>query len=140
MQKMQKMPKIRSTTLYCKNAVDVRWRLEYSNKPAKFGMWNNPGVDTYSYASFQDRDGLVYACIEVKDIVTRQLKVLARCSAADYEQHRWIAAAPMPLKSSGLKVEGGVQGMTLVTRDQKLHVYKDGLVKIEKMEERNIQL
>lgn len=138
-EEIMKKPTMRCNTLFCKNAVAVRWRLEYCNKPAKFGLWNQEGPDAYAQAISQDRDGLVYACVEIKELNTRKIKVLARCSAADYVCHRWIVATPAT-GGGKVKVQGGVQGMSLVTRDQKLHVFRDGFVKIEEMKERAVSL
>lgn len=118
---------------------EIRWRLEYLNKRVSYGMWTNPAdeKDVSNQASAQDRTGLIYACIEVKNFSNRRSKVIVRCPMADYIQHRWIAFSPSPT----ISLEGAVvlpkviQGMTLVTRDEKVHVFVDGTIKREPMRE-----
>ena len=131
---------IRSVKVYCDYHFDLRWGLIYSNKPPKYGQWCKPASLAGEKASEQNRDGLACAIIEGKDLRTRKTIVLAECKASDYVQHRWIAALGVPismLKHTTIKGEGCVQGMSLITIDEKIHIHVDGNVYREAMNERS---
>lgn len=135
---MAKSYKITSTKMYVDKNFNLRWKLYYVNKPPKFGMWDLGLEDPATKASMQCRDGLVMAAIEAKNIRTKEIKIIVECSAADYVEHRWIAAAPSPTTAPiPIEVEGAIQGMTLVTRDNKFHVYACGRLFKAPMDERS---
>lgn len=129
----------RTVKTYCPYNFDLRWKFIYINKPAKFGQWCRPAYMAGEKASEQSRHGLACAMIEAKDLRTRQISILAECAAANYLEHRWIAALPVPalgLKGRTVKGEGGIQGMSLITLDEKIHIYVDGKIVREPMNER----
>ena len=131
---------IRSVKTYCDYHFDLRWKLIYINKPPKFGQWCRPASIAGEKASEQNRDGLAYAMIESKDLRTRKISILAECKAVDYIEHRWIAALPVPvsmLKHTNVSGQGGIQGMSLIARDFKMHIHVDGKIYKEAMTERN---
>lgn len=132
------MPHLKCFKNYIDNKYDLRWRLDYHNKPPKMGMWcKSKHDDPYTLASCQDRGGLITASIEAKERTTRKIKTMIICSASDYVQHRWIAAGPAPTAKFGVAtIEGSINGMTLVTRDFKVHVLIDGTIIKQKMNER----
>lgn len=130
--------------LYVDDVFWVRWCLEYVNRPAKAGMWNQPGVDASTSAWLQPKDGIVTARVEAKHLQTRAIITLAEVSGQDWIEFRWIAATSLPVKTNMLKklnpnVElrfgGAIQGMTLVSRYQKAHVYRNGQVVLEENRE-----
>ena len=125
---------------YLDNNLELRWRLDYINKPPKMGMWSKSlHNDPHTLASCQDRGGLVTASIESKNRQTRKIKTEIICYAADYVQHRWIAATWAPTASGfgSASLQGSINGMTLVTRDFKVHVMIDGTILKQKMNERS---
>ena len=131
---------IRSVKIFCDYHFDLRWKLIYINKPPRFGQWCRPASIAGEKASEQNRVGLACAMIEAKEIRTRQISTLAECTAADYIEHRWIAALPVPvllIKQQTIQGQGGIQGMSLITRDQKIHIHVDGKKYREAMTERS---
>jgi len=123
--------------IYCEYTYELRWKFVYTNKPAKFGLWTRAPDNPLENASAQNRDGLAFALIEGKHRVSRQTITLAECTAADYVQHRWVAALACPLSpGAGFHAQGAIQGMELVTRDYIVEVYLDGTKKLKSMLER----
>lgn len=131
---------MQSVATYVPRKYRIRPALEFLKGRRWYGMWDNPPAtdDVANLISAQDRAGLVYACIDVKNWVTKEVKTVVRCARADYVQHRWVFCAPSP--SIGLK--GGVrlnnafvQGLTIVTRDEKVTIFVDGSIKREPMNE-----
>ena len=118
----------------------IRPALEFLNQRRWYGMWSNPADtdDKANLISAQDRAGLLFACIDVKNVHTREIKTVVRCTRADYVRHSWVVCAPSP----SLNLKGAVklnykivQGITLVTRDEKVTIFVDGTIKREPMTE-----
>lgn len=112
----------------------LRWRYEWPDRPAKFGMWNQPGDLPVNQAWAQNKDGLAYAVIESKNIKTREIADVVRCPGHDFLNFQWIAAASV--SGAGL-VRGGfgsvvprtkLVGIKMITRDESLAVYVSGQI------------
>jgi hypothetical protein len=76
-------------------------------------------------AYFQNKEGLVRASVEGKDILTREIKTLAECDGWDYVNFQWMAELRM--RSDGYGTSQHV-GLKLVTRDFWIEVYARGNV------------
>lgn len=63
----------------------LRWRFDFAGKPSKIGMWNSD----HSKAWAINKDGLVRAAIEGKDIQTREILTLAACDGHDFCNFKW---------------------------------------------------
>lgn len=118
----------------------IRPALEFLKGRRWYGMWDNPAEvdDPKNLISAQDRAGLLFACIDVKNWVTKEVKTVVRCARADYVQHRWVFCAPSPCLGlrGGVKLQRKiVQGLTIVTRDEKVTIFVDGSIKREPMNE-----
>ena len=107
----------------------LRWRFDFSDKPAKYGMWSQTATRDEDKASFVNTTGLVRASVEGKDITTREVKVLAECDGHDYVLFKWNAAfISHGSFSAGRQV---LTGLKLMTRDLELDVFPSGEVKVE---------
>ena len=106
----------------------LRWRFDFADRPSRMGMWSQSGTRDEDKASFVNTTGLVRACIEGKDIATREVKALAECDGHDYVVFKWNAA----FISTGSFAAGQhvLTGLKLVTRDLELDVFPSGDVKI----------
>lgn len=110
----------------------LRWRFDYLDKTAKWGMWGHPGPkgDNHTKAWCHNRGKVVRACIEGKDIVTQQIVVLAECDGHDFVNFEWAAAASLPgIIAPGfgsLKPRSRVVGLTLVTREWRIEIIDTG--------------
>ena len=113
----------------------LRWHFEYSDhKPAKYGMWSNPGEFESEQAWCQSKENLLVARIQGKDVVTRQIVDLARCPGADFVNFQWIAAAVqrgLRLAPGGSVMPKRIIGLMIVTRNQKIKIYDNACCEIE---------
>jgi hypothetical protein len=110
----------------------LRWRFDFLNKPSRFGMWSNPGTNDIDKACFQNKEGLVSAKIEGKNILTRETKVLAEVSGQDYLNFQWMAT--LKLKSQLTEVIG----LKILSRYNEIEVLKDGSVSLKKLKNDNV--
>jgi hypothetical protein len=103
----------------------LRWRLEYSGKPSRYGMWGDsaPGVEAWN----QSRANLVRAQIEAKDIVTRETSIVVDCPAADYRVFQWVGVQRLNIKSSA-SLQRNV-GLAILTNDQRIEAFEWGEVR-----------
>lgn len=111
----------------------LRWRFDFGNgRPEKYGQWSRPATRNEDMAAFVNKDGIVRAAIEGKDIETREVRVLAECDGWDFVNFQWMAearmgfgaAAPGPLAAHRLV------GLKLVTREVELQVNEAGDVHV----------
>lgn len=128
---------------YVDHACDVRWHFDYADRAPKFGAWTDPGNCTTTTAWMQPKEGLVRAAIIARDRMTRRIYAIAECDGHEFVEFRWIAAASMPMTPGMLggeraKFIGSINGMTLVTPKEKVHVYVNGQVVREPNAERGV--
>lgn len=108
----------------------LRWRFEWADRPAKFGMWSHPGKqdDLATKAWCSNKEGLLWAIIEAKDFLTRETKTIVRCPGQDFRNFQWIALAVAP----SLNFKGAVTpmtmvgGLTMLTRTEDIQVFDSG--------------
>lgn len=126
---------------YVDFAVDLRWHFDWKTRPSKYGAWTDPGECDSTTAWKQPKDGLVRAAIIGRRRFTREIFTLSECDGHEFIEFRWIAAVPLPMRGiSGpaMKHHGSIQGMSLVTADEKLHAYVNGSVVREPNLERRV--
>lgn len=118
---------------YVDHEVDVRWHFDYAGRAAKFGAWTDPGNCDSTTAWKQTKNGLVRAAIVARDRMTRKIYTIAECDGHEFVEFRWISCASLPMTPRSLagqtvKFVGSINGMTLVTPKEKVHVYVNGQV------------
>lgn len=116
--------------VYTELLCDLRWRIEYHTGGPRAGFWNWPGPGGErpdGRASMQPKDGIKRVLIEAKDRAGRATTVKAECPGHDWIEVKWIACAPIKVGTHAPVI----QGMTLVSRHEKIHVYVDGSVRRE---------
>lgn len=111
----------------------LRWRFEYGDgKPAKYGMWSNPGPanDLTTKAWNHNRGVVKMAIVEGKDLETKQTVALAACSGEDFVNFEWMAVAfvnPFNVKT-GTTPRTKLAGLKLKTRYHEHRVDEGGNV------------
>ena len=105
----------------------LRWRYEYANKLPLFGMWSSPGAqeDLPTKAWPHNTEGMIYAVIEAKDFVTREISQKVRVPKQDFRNFQWIAAASIDLAKISV-THTKIAGLKIQTRDKELSVFEDG--------------
>jgi hypothetical protein len=107
----------------------LRWRFEWPDKPAKYGMWSHSGAkdDLATKAWCNNKSGLLYAIIEAKDFITREIKTIVRCPGQDFRNFQWVALASMPgfVKGSVTPMTR-IGGITILTRAEDIQVFDTG--------------
>jgi hypothetical protein len=100
-------------------------------------MWNDSGPNEIDKAMYQNKTGLVRACIEAKHRETRQVTVVAECDGHDYCNFEWIALAVSPSIFAGgtQKIRSQNIGLALVTMNERVCIFMDGTMRIEKRTE-----
>lgn len=119
----------------------IRWRFEYPNKTVA-GIWNNPGENGNNQAWNQNKEGLVKAMIERKDLTTGEIKVVAECSGQDYRNLQWVGAVKLnPFTVGAPQTHKPVLcGLKLHARDAVTEVYGDGSVKRRPITQRETEI
>lgn len=122
----------------------LRWRFEWPDRPAKYGMWSSPGPkgDDTTKAWCNNKEGLTLAAIEAKHVETKETKIIVACDGYDFINFEWMAAAymnPMGIRGSITPLTR-LLGICLVTREFRFEVFHDGILrKTERtQEEKNI--
>jgi len=108
----------------------LRWRFDFRDRASVYGMWGNPGKHAGNQAWAQNKEGLVRASVEAKDLATSTIMTLAQCDGHDYRNFQWVAIARV---NPGFKGETTPRpqliGMKLLTTDKEITVYANGVVK-----------
>lgn len=122
----------------------LRWKFVFNNnKATKCGMWNAQDNEPKNAAWCVNKEYLSRAIVEYEDISTYKTGYFADCPGHDFVNFEWIAVVPMSTASSGTeRFEPTIVGLTLVTRELKVHVYTDGShrVEVRSIEEQLVQL
>ena len=112
----------------------LRWCFEYSDhKPTKYGMFSTPGTFDSEKASKQSKENLLFAKIEGKNVLTREIVPLAVVDGHEFVNFQWVSSSSV----GGFRLKGSVTlaqkiiGMTLVTREKNITIYTNGQAKIE---------
>ena len=90
-------------------------------------MWGNPGRSRANQAWTQNREGLVRASIEGKDLVTKEIVTLAQCDGHNFRTFQYIAVARAPALITGtIQPMTQLVGMKILTTDYELIVLDTG--------------
>lgn len=97
----------------------VRWRFDFHSKPAKYGMWSNPGDIEKEGAWKVNKDGLSRASIEQECLHTFNVTTVAECDGHDFVNFEWADIETFGMAPSGAIAKTGkaLVGLTLVTRE-----------------------
>lgn len=97
----------------------LRWRFEYADGSARYGMWNNPGPreDATSKAYSQDLTGALRAQIEAATFDRRLNKILAECPINEFERFEWVSINPVDITKPFQISRANCVGLRLVKRD-----------------------
>ena len=115
-----------------KNKFDLRWRFDFTDgRPSKYGIWNHPGVGQNDSAQYCNTSNLARACIEGKDILTKEVRIIAECDGYNFCLFKYQAATrfgfnPRPSPTGKIPARTDLIGLVLVTRDQECLVLTDG--------------
>src|SRR3990172_4226027 len=92
----------------------LRWRFDFSDKPTRYGVWNSSIEPAWSV----NKNNLVRASIEGKDMQTRETRIIAECDGWDFVNFEWVAATPIHIgliqKYQNVKFIGSICGLSLV--------------------------
>jgi hypothetical protein len=117
----------------------LRWRFDFAQKPAKYGMWDKPGETKETQAWCQNGEGLIRAAVEGKDPVTKEEVILAQCDGHDFVNFQWMAAAKVnPFFKGTAKTSHFLLGLKLTTREKAFEVFPDGMVNKKDRTDKNI--
>lgn len=98
----------------------LRWRFEYSDgKPPVYGQWGRQG-EKNTQAWCTDKNNLLYACIEAKDLIQKTVSVVAAVKGEDFLNFSWKARKSL----FGGNTE--VIGLEILSRDEIVTVLVDG--------------
>lgn len=107
---------------------DLRWRFDFNgNRPAVYGKWSAPGSTPQVQAWNKNREGLVLASIEAREVGTnREFKILS-VDGHDFVNFQWVAVAMVPYTLAGkVQPRHALAGLKIVARDVEYVVFADG--------------
>lgn len=110
---------------------DLRCVFEYVSKPVWRSQWNRTGDIASDAAYMQTKTGLLFAVIEGKNIITREIVRLAEYPGGDFCNFQWVAASFVPLNGTSGKLNSRLLGLAMITRNNIITVFKDGTIKID---------
>ena len=120
------------TQKYVPEYYRLRWVMEYSDGRQITGMWSIPGNDKFALASMQSREGLVRVSVHGKHKASKELRILASRPAEIFREFRWISAIKTPGAGFGSQsFHANIQGMELITDQEKITVMINGSVSSE---------
>jgi len=111
----------------------MRWRFDYLDKPSKVGMWSQSSKNPVDQA-WNKNVNPSRVKVEVKDIETRETKVVVDCPGADFLNFQWMAIARTPgfFKGSITPIHQLV-GLQMWTREKKIAVLDTGKIMMTDM-------
>jgi hypothetical protein len=117
---------------------NLRCVFEYAKDiPTWKSQWNRSGDNATDSAFMQTKNGLLYAVIEGKNIITKEIVRIVEYPGYDFCNFQWVAASFVPVNSPKGQLQSKLIGLALVTRDNVVTVFRDGSVKID---QRNAQI
>jgi len=119
--------------------LQLRWRLEYANRPARVGRWNDLDSPKQCMAAYAPKDGLLEAVIEAK-LPEGIIRRVGGCNGSEWEAFQTLAAAHMPGFFKGtIQPAHRFVGMILYTNDEKAFFLTTGKAWKEVRTDHNIQ-
>ena len=106
----------------------LRWRYDFSDGKVIAGMWSNPGKNQANQAWFHNKEGMIRASIEAKDLATSLISTVAECKGEDFRNFQWMAAAKVkPLGIGGeYSPQSTILGLRLLTRNNAVEAFVNG--------------
>lgn len=108
----------------------LRWHLQFVDRPAKIGKWNNVGAPEGELAMI-GKSGLARFLVEAEHIETFATVVLIDVHGQDYAFAQWA----MHVRSPSIGLSGAVHlktpavnGLSIWTNDEKITAFIDGSV------------
>jgi len=117
----------------------LRWRFDYKDKNAVFGMWNSPHIEAWN----KNSDKVVRASIEVQSQKTFITQTIVECDGHDFRNFQWIAIARVnPNFKGSVSPEPEHVGLKLLTTEDEVAVLVDGQCAKRKLttDEKGLQL
>lgn len=110
----------------------LRWRFEFKDKPAVFGMWNSNAITAWD----KNGEGLSKVLIECKSTVTKETRVVAECEGHEYRNLQWVATAVVPSSFSGtITPLSKCTGLKILTTDEEVAILTTGVCSRRKLTE-----
>jgi hypothetical protein len=112
----------------------LRMRFDYHDGKAPWiSQWGQTGPNPCDSAWAQSKTNLRRACIEGKNVTTREIVELVECDGHDFVNFEWLATASVPVGalSKEPSVKSQTIGAVLVTRDTRSVVFPDGRIHVE---------
>ena len=106
----------------------LRWRFDFALSPSIYSCWDYsaPGFEAWRYGQ---KEGLIRASIEGKNLLTREVMVLAECTNDDFCLFQWNAIAGATLGHQG-KLQSYNVGLTMVMRRENVTILIDGSAQV----------
>lgn len=110
----------------------LRCVLHYANKPRWHCQWDSSGPNPEDAVWRRSKEGLIFAEIEGKHLITRELRTFVQCKADVFCNFEWLAAVASPGRVHGAATyQGRNIGLILVTANERCIVFMDGSIKAE---------
>lgn len=112
----------------------LRWRFEWSDRPPKYGMWSQAGSqdDLETKAWRSNKSNLLYAIIEAKDRISREIKPIVIVEGHRFMNFQWLAEAVIPMRLGGqlkkLIPWTKMRGIKVLTPAEEITVFDCGKV------------
>ena len=106
---------------------ELRWALHFNDgKKSKFGQWNTSTRSIEDSPSFLNKNNLLLACIERRDLKTGEVEEVVSCKGQDFCLFKFIAVSPVSISIDLLqKPVSKLIGIKLVSRDVDIDVFID---------------
>lgn len=108
----------------------LRWNLQYVDKPARVGKWNNLG-GVEGELAMVPKKGLARALVEAENCATFEMITLVDVPGQDYAHAEW----GMHVRSPSVGFDGSialnrpaVNSLSFWTNDEKITAYIDGSI------------
>lgn len=105
----------------------MRWRFEYTDKPDKYGAWDDSAPEETAKAYHQSREGLIFAVIEAKDL-HGVIHRIFECPGHDFCNFQWEVTATFGIRGGTGRHQ--LIGLSLVSRTHRATLYHNGNVEI----------
>ena len=112
----------------------LRWRFEYADGSAKYGIWNNPGTrdDLTSKAYAQDLTNAIKAQIEATSYDRKIRRILAECPISEFLRFEWVSINPVDLNKKFQISRANPVGLRIVKKDgSRALIYCNGKDKVK---------
>lgn len=105
---------------YIPRRLALRWRIDYVGRRPIFGAWSSTKIMAKPHSG---KPNIKEVMIEASDLVTGEIRTLARCPGHEWLEFRWVLAGPLMIDT---KMEGAIHGLTIVTQQELATVFVDG--------------